>query len=193
VLKPWLAAAPPPNPDLRLTPDDRKVTVEWDNLSEITPDPSSGFLDFNTYRIWKASNYTRPVGSSGPAEELWALLAELKIYDYLTPLKDSLDTNQDGLFDSTMTTYPVLLNAAAALPIDVSACGSATLLQGVPASARRGDTAYRGPPQVSRWRGAGDGPTTNRRSIRVGRKVQDPNVLNGFIYYSVTSVVDRLA
>ena len=40
LLKNWLAAAPPPNPGLRLTPGHRQVTVEWDNLSEITPDPS---------------------------------------------------------------------------------------------------------------------------------------------------------
>jgi len=198
ILKPWLAAAPPPNPDLRLTPDDRKITIEWDNLSEITPDPSSGFLDFNTYRIWKASNYTRPVGSSGPAEELWALLAELKIYDYLTPLKDSLDTNGDSVFDSTMTTYPVLLNVQNGkryYPVDIAPCEvNTTLLNGEcpPATTAPGDTAYFvGRRKYLDSHGAERIETTYKEAIYpIGRyKFEDPNVLNGFIYfYSVTSV-----
>src|SRR6185436_17187618 len=31
-LRHWLAAAPPPNPALRLTAGDHKVVLEWDNL-----------------------------------------------------------------------------------------------------------------------------------------------------------------
>src|SRR6185503_9951374 len=134
LLKNWLAAAPPPNPDLRLTPGDRKVTLEWDNLSEITPDPSSGLIDFKAYRIWKASNFTRPVGSSGPSEELWALLAEFKFYDYLTPLRDSIDTNGDGVRDTVQLTSPVLLNTQTnerLFPIDIAPCKvGSTLIQG---------------------------------------------------------------
>jgi hypothetical protein len=81
VARHWLAAAPPPSPALRLTPGSRKVTVEWDNRSETVPDPSSGLLDVKAYRIWKASNFTRPVGATGPTDELWALLAEYRLHD----------------------------------------------------------------------------------------------------------------
>src|SRR6185295_576573 len=61
----WLAAAPPPSPNVRYTPKDRRVVLEWDNRSETTPDPSSGLFDLKAYRVWRASNFTRPVGSSG--------------------------------------------------------------------------------------------------------------------------------
>ena len=47
----WIAAAPPPNPRLRLTPGPRRVTIEWDNRSEAVPDPSSGLLDVKAYRL----------------------------------------------------------------------------------------------------------------------------------------------
>ena len=84
----WVAAAPPPGPEMQLTPGPRRVTVEWDNRSETIADPSSGMLDVKAYRIWKASNFTRPVGSSGPTDDLWALLAEYKIHDQARPLVD---------------------------------------------------------------------------------------------------------
>src|SRR5262249_27844817 len=80
----WLAESPPPNPGTNLSvnynfsqnPDrrfppsgDGQVTIAWDNLSETTPDPKTGAFDFRGYKIWKVSNWTRPVGSAGPAED----------------------------------------------------------------------------------------------------------------------------
>jgi hypothetical protein len=93
----WLAEAPPPspntnlgvsynytdNPDRRFAPaGDGQVTVAWDNLSEVSPDPKSGQFDFRGYKIWKVSDWTRPVGSSGPAEDDWTLLAEYRLFDF---------------------------------------------------------------------------------------------------------------
>jgi hypothetical protein len=93
----WLAEAPPPspntntsvtynytdNPDRRFAPaGDGQVTIAWDNLSEISPDPKSGAFDFRGYKIWKVSNWTRPVGSGGPAEDDWTLLAEYRFFDH---------------------------------------------------------------------------------------------------------------
>ncbi len=208
LLKNWLAAAPPPNPDLRLTPGDRKVTIEWDNLSEITPDPSTGLLDFKAYRIWKASNFTRPVGASGPSEELWALLAELKGYDYLTPLRDSVDFGADGMpntgdagegdgIKELKLTAPVLLNVQSGLrifPSDITPCAAgSSLINGTcpPAGTAPGDTAYfigarkyltpAGVPVTE--------PNYKIAIYPVGRyKYVDQNVLNGFVYfYSVTA------
>jgi hypothetical protein len=196
LLKNWLAAAPPPNPDLRLTPGDRKVTLEWDNLSEITPDPSSGLIDFKAYRIWKASNFTRPVGSSGPSEELWALLAEFKFFDYLTPLQDSLDTDNDGIRDSLRLTYPVLLNTQTnerLFPVDIPPCKVHTTLTGgtcPPASTAEGDTAYYDGPRKYQIRPGVEATEPHYKTAiyPIGRyRYDDPNVLNGFVYfYSVT-------
>jgi hypothetical protein len=195
VLRPWVAAAPPPNPDLRLTPGDKKVTLEWDNLSEVTPDPSTNKIDFKAYRIWKASNYTRPVGSSGPGEELWALLAEFKFYDYLTPLLDLVDTNNDGIRDSVKT-YPVLLNTQTnqrLFPIDIAPCKVGTTLNNgtcPPATTAPGDTAYyHGPRDYQIRPGVPVTEHDYKTAIYpVGRyRYDDLDVLNGFIYfYSVT-------
>ncbi len=93
----WLAEAPPPspntnlgvtynytdNPDRRFAPaGDGQVTVAWDNLSEVSPDPKSFAFDFRGYKIWKVSNWSRPVGSGGPAEDDWTLLAEYRFFNY---------------------------------------------------------------------------------------------------------------
>jgi hypothetical protein len=208
LLKNWLAAAPPPNPDLRLTAGDRKVTLEWDNLSEITPDPSSGFLDFQAYRIWKASNFTRPVGSSGPSEELWALLAEFKLYDSLTPLRDSVDVGADGVpntgdpgegdgfKDAVHDTFPVLLNIQTGqrlFPIDILPCAAGTTLNGGDcprATDAPGDTAYFTGTRKYQIRPGVEAIATGYKTAiyPIGRyRYEDPNVLNGFVYfYSVT-------
>ncbi len=92
----WLAESPPPspntnlsvaynytdNPDRRFAPGgDQQVTIAWDNLSELAPDPKTGWFDFKGYKIWKVSNWTRPVGSGGPAEDDWTLLAEYRMFD----------------------------------------------------------------------------------------------------------------
>ena len=199
LLKNWLAAAPPPNPDLRLTPGHRKVTIEWDNLSEITPDPSSGLLDFKSYRIWKASNFTRPVGSSGPGEELWSLLAELKLYDSLTPLIDSVkvDSNCTSACEKVaVRTAPVLLNVQTGerlFPVDVAPCkfGSTLVAGDCPrATTTPGDTAYfigRRPYQIRPGVGAVE-PNFKTAIYPIGRyRYEDTNVLDGFVYfYSVT-------
>ena len=93
----WLAESPPPapntnlgvtynytdNPDRRFPPaGDGLVRIAWDNLSETTPDPKSGWFDFRGYKIWKVSNWTRPVGSGGPGDDDWTLLTEYRWFNY---------------------------------------------------------------------------------------------------------------
>ena len=93
----WLAESPPPNPNTNLdvaynytdNPDrrfppsgDGEVTLAWDNLSEVTPDPKTGWFDFRGYKIWKVSDWTRPVGSTGPADDDWTLLAQYRWFNY---------------------------------------------------------------------------------------------------------------
>jgi plastocyanin len=97
--KTWNAAAPPPSPTTNVStgynftdnPDrhivaagDRKITLSWDNASETTADPKSRWLDFRGYSIWKVSDWTRPVGSPGPAETDWRLLGDFRLFDYYT-------------------------------------------------------------------------------------------------------------
>jgi hypothetical protein len=88
----WNAESPPPNPNLNVASQynysdnqnrvvaagDNRVTVAWDNLSEVTPDPKSNRLDFRGYRVWKAANWLRPVGSAGPSDNDWSLLGEFR-------------------------------------------------------------------------------------------------------------------
>jgi hypothetical protein len=101
----WNASAPPPSPGtnagasynytdnpsrLVAAAGDNQVTLAWDNLSETTPDPGGAspptdpghVFDFRGYKIWKVSNWTRPVGTPGPADEQWALLGEYRLFDY---------------------------------------------------------------------------------------------------------------
>jgi len=93
----WLAESPPPSPNNNLNvgynytdnPErrfpaagDGQVTIAWDNLSETSPDPKSGEFDFRSYQIWKVADWTRPVGSGGPAEDDWTLLAEYRLFNY---------------------------------------------------------------------------------------------------------------
>ncbi|MGH7725555.1 MAG: hypothetical protein ACREOU_09000 [Candidatus Eiseniibacteriota bacterium] len=215
LLRNWVAAAPPPNPALRLTPADQRVILEWDNLSETTTDPSSGEYDIKRYRVWKASNYTRPVGSSGPGEELWALLAEFTLYDQLSPLIDSVDTSvpADGTFDTLGTVAPVLLNIQSGqriYPYDIAPCGEGSALVNgtcVDPADPNGPPLLANPPAVDtlfsnpaprRYLDYSTGlrtptprvdPTWRVPKYPIGRyKFEDPQVLNGFIYfYSVTA------
>ena len=80
----WLVGMAPPPPGLRLWPTDRHVHLFWDNRSEITPDVRLNQIDFQSYRIWRADNWTRPFGSSvenGPGANLWQLIAEYDVVD----------------------------------------------------------------------------------------------------------------
>ena len=54
----------------------------WDNFSETVPDVKTQVFDFEGYRIWRADNWTRPLGSSkenGPGSELWKMLFEVDV------------------------------------------------------------------------------------------------------------------
>jgi hypothetical protein len=75
----WLVGMAPPAPDLRLLPMDNAVAVLWNNKSEVTPDVRTNKIDFESYSIYRADNWTRPFGSSlenGPESSLWQKIAE---------------------------------------------------------------------------------------------------------------------
>ncbi len=95
-LRHWNAESPPPAPNLNVAstynysdnPDrvvaggDNQITLAWDNIAENTPDPKSVMFDFRSYRLWKVAGWRRPVGSSGPNDEDWTLLSELRLFDH---------------------------------------------------------------------------------------------------------------
>lgn len=80
----WLVGMAPPPPGLRVWPTDNRVHIYWDDESEVTPDVRLGAIDFESYRVWRADNWTRPFGSSienGPGSNLWQLIAEYDVVD----------------------------------------------------------------------------------------------------------------
>jgi len=94
----WNVGAPPPNPNMNVSINynytdnpnrtfapagDHQITLAWDNLSEATPDPKTGQFDFRGYKVWKVSNWTRPVGSAGPSDDNWSLLGEYRQFNYV--------------------------------------------------------------------------------------------------------------
>jgi hypothetical protein len=84
----WVTSSSPPPPHMRLVAGDKCVTVYWDNLSEIVPDPISMKNDFEGYEIWRADNWHRPIGTtttSGPSTDLWHLIAKRDLVNGLLP------------------------------------------------------------------------------------------------------------
>jgi hypothetical protein len=54
--KGFVGPAAPPGPRLSAVPGDRKVTLYWDKSSELKPDPLSGELDFEGYKIYRSED-----------------------------------------------------------------------------------------------------------------------------------------
>lgn len=71
----WTAASAPPPPHQQVIPGDHRVTIEWDDFSELTPDPLSGKYDFQGYQIWKATGWRRE--AEKPTEDQWFMMAEI--------------------------------------------------------------------------------------------------------------------
>jgi hypothetical protein len=83
----WVGALAPPAPALSLddaemraqAEEDRGIFIEWDNYPELIADPISGEMRFCGYRVWRVEGWDRPVGSPGPAENEWELIADLSV------------------------------------------------------------------------------------------------------------------
>ncbi len=79
----WIVGTAPPPPNVRI--DDHStdgVVIYWDNFSETIPDVKTQVFDFEGYRIWRADDWDRPIGSSidnGPGADLWKLLYEVDV------------------------------------------------------------------------------------------------------------------
>ena len=58
---------------------DRRVILQWDNLSELSASPIQRKILFTGYRVWRVEGWTRPVGSVGPSPDDWQLIADLSL------------------------------------------------------------------------------------------------------------------
>jgi hypothetical protein len=74
----WIVGTAPPPPSVRIDPAAKEgVVIYWDNFSEAVPDVKTQEFDFEGYRVWRADNWNRPMGTSirnGPSHELWKML-----------------------------------------------------------------------------------------------------------------------
>jgi hypothetical protein len=192
--KRWVVPATPPGPTLKVEPGDHRVTLTWDNHSEVTPDrsqtgldPNAGQFRFWGYRIYRAAGYTRPVGSTGPTDAQWELLADLRRYDAWEPLVDSLDTNDDGRPDAVQYVSNLLLDRETSfrhpnvdVPPEIDpATGDTLFARGVRTYFDRGCRCNK--------------TLTNYKEpvYPVGRyRFEDRDVLNGFVYFYMVTAVD---
>jgi hypothetical protein len=122
----WIVGTAPPPPSMRIWTcaldqggGHTGVAIIWDNFSESVPDVKTQQYDFEGYRVWRADNWTRPLGTSaenGPGAELWKLLFQadvinnfgedtgLEQYRY-EPLKHLLSPTQKADFIQTIKQY----------------------------------------------------------------------------------------
>lgn len=207
----WLAEAPPPspstnmsvqynytdNPDRRFPPaGDGQVTVAWDNLSETSVDPKSAQFDFRGYRIWKASNWQRPVGSGGPSEDDWTLLAEYRMFDYAPDNRYVCppESVTAGVCAATDTLCPLIF-VPQKNQFERICLHYGDLFDRQSGDVIRPDvsvlcTGWPNCETAEGWlNGQSGGPKTLRTKYPVGRyRYVDRNVKNGFMYfYSVTA------
>jgi hypothetical protein len=94
----WLIGTAPPPPNMRLVAKEGQVDILWDNRSETTPDMRLAVIDFESYRIWRADNWTRPYGTdvnTGPGGNLWMLLSE---YDLVNNIGSDTGLDQIRYF-----------------------------------------------------------------------------------------------
>jgi len=86
----WATSSPPPPPNIRVTPNDRSVVIEWDDSIEDVPDPLTGVADFAGYQVWKAEGWRRD--SNVPSESMWRIIA-----DYSRAELSDVDTDYTGI------------------------------------------------------------------------------------------------
>ena len=192
--KHWIVPATPPGPTLDARPGDHRVLLSWDNKSEIVPDrtqaganPNGGQFRFWGYRVYRASGYTRPVGSTGPLDSQWELLADLRHYDAYEPLVDSVDVNGDGRPDTTRYVTDVLLDRET---------GERHFANDVPPEIdpATGDTLFARGVRTYFDQGCSCNKILSNYQVPaypVGRYTfEDRNVLNGFVYFYMVTAVD---
>ncbi len=80
----YVGSRPPPPPRMRIWPAHERVHIFWDNSSENSLDTVFHRPQFEGYRLWRASGWKRPAGSSiqtGPNSDLWSAIGEFDVVD----------------------------------------------------------------------------------------------------------------
>ncbi len=98
----WITSTAPPAPALRAVAGDNSVTLLWDNTSEVTPDAITRQYDFEGYRVYRAHDWHRPLGStvaSGPSDELWYLIDSRDLVNGVPPDQNLQLPWKDGGFE----------------------------------------------------------------------------------------------
>lgn len=79
----WIIGTAPPPPGIRIDDTSKDgVAIYWDNFSETQADIKTQVFDFEGYRVWRADNWDRPLGTSadnGPSADLWKLLFQADV------------------------------------------------------------------------------------------------------------------
>jgi len=91
----WIVGTAPPPPSMRIDAASASgVVIYWDNFSETVPDVKTQEPDFEGYRVWRADDWDRPLGTSvdnGPAHDLWKMLFEA---DLINNFREDTGLNQ---------------------------------------------------------------------------------------------------
>ena len=85
---PWISSGemPPLPPSMRLAPGHHQVEIFWDDVSEHEPDYLRGVIDFESYRIWRVADWTRPPGTdpgTSPTADHWSLVEEYDLQNFV--------------------------------------------------------------------------------------------------------------
>jgi len=84
----WITSTAPPPPLMRVIAGDNMATLFWDNTSEMTPDAVTMQYDFEGYKIFRAHDWHRPLGTTaatGPSSDLWYLIDGRDIVNGILP------------------------------------------------------------------------------------------------------------
>ncbi len=83
----WIVGTAPPPPSMRIDANSGAgIVVYWDNFSETVPDVKTLDYDFEGYRLWRADEWGRPIGTTartGPSHDLWKLLFQTDVINNL--------------------------------------------------------------------------------------------------------------
>ncbi len=82
---PWFVTrGAPPSPAARTWAERGAVHLFWDDRSEHVPDRALDEIDFESYVVWRADDWSRPHGTSlasGPPTDLWHVIDEYDLDD----------------------------------------------------------------------------------------------------------------
>ncbi len=77
---------PPISPRVRVVPGDGHVELFWDDRSEFSTDPARGVSDFESYRIWRVTDWVPPgdqADLTSPPVDEWGMVGEFDLVNQI--------------------------------------------------------------------------------------------------------------